>query len=198
MDTWIWLSERSHLWKGHQVCKDLANDVEADLASRMSEITESKDPDVQEYIRQVGATPIFTQEPRDVGWFEPHWGMALQNRATRQADCGDGLKLEVPSQDWFDTLALVKLLKVRALASGRDYYKLHARHWCVVLTPIQRQAMIASMEAQLAEAEVEAERDNQRFLEGIKQINEQAGREVVVSQRAVAIEQAQANKKTPN
>lgn len=192
---WAWLKDHRHLWKAHVAHPSLVGDLQKDLDARVEpEMGSHKNPEVRE-IARLGSD--WDLDELEKTCFDMP-GMCLQTRAIRTVDTGEGLAIDIPSQDWYDALAEVKLLKERKFASGKPYYKMHAMRHCIVLTPGQRDAMIKDMERQLEEAEVEAEADNKRFAEGIRAINERAGRTVVVSARAAKIEHAEKNKGNAN
>lgn len=146
---WYVLRDENHNWKTHVVPADLANNLEIDLDVR----TDAGNP-----------RPIWVREPvsehgMDVG------GMCMVDRTVRSVQL-DGLRFEVPSQDWEAILDYIKRLKVRHFGEGPEleYVKAHDQHWCTVLTPAQRDELFRGMEAQRDEADREAQSDNDRFL----------------------------------
>ncbi len=114
-------------------------------------------------------------------------GMIRLDRTYRYIEV-DGLTIEIPSQDFASILYELKLKERRSFANGTWYYKLTTRFFCVVFTQVQRDALIAGMEAQLEAAEVEAEADNQAFCEALDVINQ--GPVKVISQRAEMIRES--------
>lgn len=169
------MRDESWQWKGHVVPAELVEALKAELNQRADEI---KDP-VQFVTEDLG--------PDDEVHFDVP-GMCLTERALRIVEGLGGLKLQVPSQDWDSILYEIQLLEQRTFPSGEPYYKLRGWRFCIVFTPEQRAAAIASMEAQKDAAAAEGEADDQRFADGIRKINEEAGHTVVVSAKAVAID----------
>lgn len=166
---WKRLHDETWSWKGHIVHDDLIDALEQELDSRS----------VAE-----GLSPVFTRETQTgTGIDLP--GMIWTGRSYRSLDV-EGLKFTVPSQDWSSILAQLKLAACREFADGTAYYKIHSRFHCIVFSQAQRDAVVAGMEAQLEEAEAEADHDNQRFAEAVRKMNED--KIVVVSARAEAID----------
>jgi hypothetical protein len=162
---WKRLKDESWQWKIHVVDEDMLHDLEQDLLQREND----------EY-------PIFVAEPCNrTGIDLP--GITMIDRRWRCVEI-DGLKFEVPCQDWESILAMVRLADRRQFSNGREYYKINGRFHCVVLTPEQRKALIAGMEEQREEAVREGEEDDAVFAELIAQINKDVLR--VVSWRAEA------------
>lgn len=166
---WRWLTDQSWRWKGHVVDADLVHEIEMDLHDRSG---------------ARGESPTFLIEDQvdEVCFDLP--GMIWTGRSYRTIDV-DGMNLKIPSQDFYEILAQVKLLPKRATPSGADYYKLHGWRFCVVFTHFQRLDLIKAMEEQMPAAEAEAEHDNKRFVEQLE------GAPNVVSARAELIKKAQ-------
>lgn len=80
-----------------------------------------------------------------------HGGMAFAGRPWVDVDL-DGLKFSVPCDCIRDFL--VELLRLQPrMASGLLYFKLHCRWNCIVLTPEQREQLLALWTAALPDAE---------------------------------------------
>jgi hypothetical protein len=176
MTKWKWLFDETLGWKGHVVPEGLALDLEWDLAQRRDQVTD----------------PIFTlTDHTDEAYFDLP-GMMWNGRSDRHLEV-DGLKIQIPSQDFFTIYAQLKTLPVRKFKDERPYYKLHGWRYCIILTPAQRQIMITAMAEQADAAEAEAEKDLARFEEAIAQVNAKAGREVLVSQKLKSVDPDNAN-----
>jgi hypothetical protein len=63
---------------------------------------------------------------------------------------------------------------------------MHLWTYCLVLTPAQRDILVAGMEAQSEEAAVDAKRDNDEFRRRLNEINKDGVK--VISGRALALE----------
>lgn len=172
MSKWIVLKDPTWTWKAHVVPEQLAEGIRRDFSERH--------PDVVAIAGNLQSLPL---EGGETWWDMP--GMIWTGRTYRSVEV-DGLKLVVPSQDWASAIFELKLREPRTCPTGEKYVKLH--HWaahCVVLTPEQRDALVRAMEAQLGEAEREAEFDDREFARRIDEINRDGVR--VVSARAEAI-----------
>lgn len=169
---WYVLRDENHKWKPHVVPADLANNLEIDLDVR-----------TDGYPRPIWVREPVTEHGMDVG------GMCMVDRTVRSVQL-DGLKFEVPSQDWEAILDYFRRLKVRHFGEGPDleYVKAHDRFWCTVLTPAQRDELVRGMEAQRDEADREARADNDEFLRRVDEANR--GKTRVLSDRAEAIRAA--------
>jgi hypothetical protein len=175
---WKWLTDETWHWKGHVVDDTLADDIQMEMFDRSFD---------------KGYSPTFLKvDATDEAYFDLP-GMILQNRAERRIDV-EGLVICIPSEDWEDVLAQVRLLPERALLAQPEtkYYKLHGWRYAIVLTPAQRTSLIEQMEAQRAEAEVEGEADRRRFVEGMENLPG------VYSAKAVAIKRALDGNKEAN
>lgn len=173
---WRWLTDETWYWKGHVVSDDLVHDIEMELHDRA--VADGNDT----------CTFLIVDQTDEAHYDLP--GMMMTTRKLRALDV-EGLQLRIPSMDFEDILSTVRLLQERKLPDGRPYYKLHGWRFCIVLTPAERQALIAAMEAQLADVEAEAEDDRRRFTEGL------AG-SGMVSLRALKYEQAAKGNKGAN
>ncbi len=174
---WKWLTDETWHWKGHVVDDVLAHDIQMELFDRAFE---------------AGHSPTFVMvDQTDYVYFDMP-GMCLIERAHRDIDL-DGLTIRIPSQDFEDIYAQVKLLPERTLLANPDlkYYKLHGWRFCIVLLASQRDALIEAMEAQRAAAEVEAAVDNGRFVKGLEGLP-------VVSARAEMLKKAAAGNEGAN
>jgi hypothetical protein len=179
---WRILYDNAHYWKAHFVPASLLPQLTAELADRAIK---------QGPLHFDGETVEGPQlEIRDVednqGFFYDEPGMVYAHRRIREVRL-DGFPVAVPSEDWDTMLSTVKLAPLRHFADGSPYYKLHAwRIWCMVMTPEQRNALIAGMEAQLADAEREGREDHEALVSGINGANEKLGRKAIISKRVEA------------
>lgn len=182
MSNWRWVKDDSHKWKGHVVADSLEVQLIDDLVQRVNE----------------GEAPDFTTEPI-ADCFMDLPGMVWMGRTIMTVEV-EGLKVEIPAQDWAIILDELKLREERTFAgsSATPYYKYHGWRWCLVLTPAQRRAMIQGMEAKLEEAQIVGDSDNRRFQEGINAINDKLGRKGVVVARVEAMNEADKGKKGSN
>ncbi len=167
---WQILRDETFSWKSHVVHEDLVDDLEMELIDRDNSLS-----------------PVFVTEPTESDFIDLP-GMCMVDRAVRSVQLTSGLTVKVPSQDWASIIADIRFTKLRWFASGKGYYKLHAPWHCLVLSPDDREELIMKMEAQVEEARLEADVDNERFLRGIRAI--QARGVGVASARADAIENA--------
>jgi hypothetical protein len=172
--TWKCLSDQTWHWKKHVVSDDLVHAIEGELYDRA--------------VAEGVTTCTFVIEDQIDDCFFDLPGMCLQVRAMRRLDL-KGLRIEIPSEDFADILAEVRLLPERSVGAGTEtltYYKLHGWRYCIVLSTAERKLLVEAMEAQAVEAEAEAEVDRQRFVKALE------GMPNVVSARAEAIKKANA------
>lgn len=169
MERWLRVVDENWVWKPHLVSERVVKLLKQDFLVR-----EKRAPKLRKSVQET----VMVDLP----------GMIWTGRTYRHVDV-DGLKFQVPSQDWASILFELKLLPRRAFANGVAYYKLHQRFFAIVLTAEQHAALVQGMEAQLEAAEVEAEHDNKRFCEAIAEINKDGTK--VVSMRAAMIQEAQ-------
>lgn len=78
-------------------------------------------------------------------------GMIAVDRPDSTFDL-DGLEISIPCEDVVDFIHKLKSLSLRE----ERYYKLHAFHRCIVLTPTQRDVMLQILEELYPQAEAEA------------------------------------------
>lgn len=176
---WKWLADETWTFKGHVVCEDLLNDIEADLAGR-------------------GLGGVFTSQVRKDPIMLDLPGMMMASRKMRQVDL-DGLIVQIPSQDWRNIMNKIQLAEGRSEGSmASTHYKIHAEVFCLVLTPAQRQSMLEQMWHQALDAEEEGAEDDARFAQAIREVNEKIGYKAIVSERAEAFDAGEAGKKGSN
>lgn len=123
---------------------DVAYDVVAALHSAGQEL-----PDLRASSQ---VSPVMIDSP----------GLCLSEQRWRRADVS-GLVVLVPSREWRNLLYYLRLTPVWHTSTGAQLYRMMSWRGCVILTPEQREGLIATMEEQLAEAEAEAEADNKRM-----------------------------------
>ena len=164
--SWKFLIDHRLFWKPHIVQDSLVEDLEEDLERRSSEME----------------TLEFDEKVIDTAELDLP-GMICTTRSVRVLDV-DGFRLEIPSQDFASFQYDFETAPVRKFDSGKEYVKIHGWRFCFVVTPAQRQSVLAQMVSQAEEAEAEAKADNDKFVKAIDEINQNAGRTVVLSARA--------------
>ncbi len=182
-NNWRILYDNNHYWKGHYVSRDLLAELQDELEKRAAD----KGPLHDHGITVEGPDLQVKEVEPDNGFFIDNPGMVRTDRRYREVMLDDGLVFTVPCQDWTSILSVLKLSQERTFPGGQKYHKIHARFWCLVVTPEQRQALIQGMETQLVDAEREGTEDDEAFASGLKRINDKAGRMAVFSPRAEAI-----------
>lgn len=98
-------------------------------------------------------------------------GMIMQDRPLERIEI-DGFTLIVPSQDFtyfMDELA--NKAPLRKFADGQEYHKIHGWMVCVVMTPAQRERVLARMEELLPEAKKRGDEADEEFSRRIAEIN---------------------------
>jgi hypothetical protein len=174
---WKALVDASYQWKPHVGLDYLLDGVEQDLQDRDTGHEPNLHKENLPTHKTAGRNEIHMDLP----------GMLMLNRKVREVEV-DGLFICMPSQDWTNLLARFKLEKVRRFSDGTEYYKIHDRYYCLVLTVGQRNSLVAQMEAQKADADAEGEEDDRRFVEALDKV------EGVISAKAEKIKAADPKK----
>ena len=104
-------------------------------------------------------------------WFRiDHGGPMWLGRSYHAVEI-DGLRLEVPVAELARFLQELRGLEERGV-NDQPYYKLHGWFHCIVLTPAQRDVLLAAWEAALPAVEVQAQADRMEFELRIRELNE--------------------------
>lgn len=108
-------------------------------------------------------------------------GMIMVDRPLEKIEI-DGFTLVIPSQDFtYFVDELANKAPVRTFADGQQYHKIHGWMVCVVMTPEQREAVLARMEELLPEASKRGDEADDEFSRRMAEINKDG--EKVVSWR---------------
>ncbi len=89
-------------------------------------------------------------------------GMIIGTRPWQKIMIGT-LRLAVPCEDVMSLLDRLAACKQRRFLDGKRYYKLHAFHKCLVLTPGQRLELLAGWKAARAEAIAAARKHDDEY-----------------------------------
>ena len=196
MSTWKILTDKNHIWKAHVASADLIPFLQHELTERWERDLKNGTVTRGEWAANAPEVPEFFV--RDISECSmDSGGMCSTTRKWRDVSI-DGLPFSVPSQDWTSILYRLRLEAPRKFDSGVEYYKIHDRFYCLVLTPAQRDHLINAMEEQLEEAEVEADEEDAKLAEAINKLNKSLGRTAVMSDKVEAFNAAAAGKKGSN
>jgi hypothetical protein len=177
---WYRLIDYSFNTKNRIVNEDLADDLEYKLTQ--------KHPDA-----------VFVQEVIDHEVFFDYPGPCWQNRTIETIQI-NGLKFQMPAQDYESLLFNYKLAPKKQLNNGTEYYEFSnpSVPCALVLTSGQRDLVIQTMESCLEEVRIQGEKDDLEFASRIRDLNTSMGYKAFESSRANAIEAASNGKKGSN
>ena len=132
-------------FKSHLVTASLADALRKDLEDRGG---------VVEKFEEVDCVPIF----------EAAWGPFIKGQPSMEFDLHGNTLSTYCHIAGYLLESLQRYKEARTFEDGSKYYKIHARHYCMVLTPGEK----AVLEAQCAERLEEAEDSANAFMEAWK------------------------------
>lgn len=138
---WYWMFD-AYKVKSHFVGEELLTTIKDDLYSRVKDLA-------------------LTVERCTSGYFDLP-GMMSLTALQVEVDL-KGLILSIPAWQVEDILGMIKNLKVRVSAEGKEYYKLHGYCRCIVLTPTQRDSFIKQLTSELSRSIAIANLENGEF-----------------------------------
>lgn len=152
-----WAVVRQPGAKIHYCHRDFAADLAADLLRRFGEETSVE-----------GAEVAFIDLP----------GMCMSDRPMEKVEI-DGTVLEIPSQDFEYYRARLDRAPLRRFVSGREYFKIHGRSTCIVLSPEQKALMAERMDAIMDEVLKRADEADDEFSRRLEEVNRRGSARVV-------------------
>jgi hypothetical protein len=87
----------------------------------------------------------------------------------------EGLRLEMPCAQWAEIYGTLSDLEEQRFSDGSPYYELYGMFKCVVLTPAQRNSMLAQMKPRLDEARLIRDQEQAEMRETLERINAKGG-----------------------
>ena len=194
------LKIRYNIYRGLKMAKYWCRLIDYTFGVRMAVVQDNLVDDFEYDLTSKHPDAVFVCEPLETSsYFMDLAGPIWSERHVESIDV-DGLKLEIPSQDYESILFGFKLATPKTLSNGIQYYQLNNPSGpnCLVLTSEQRNHVIQVMEENLEAAKEQGNRDDLEFCERIKKLNEMMGYRVLESSRANAIDAASQGKKGSN
>lgn len=150
MEAWVCVGMMGG-YKAHFCPSGLAGGLIADLAARGAE----GEPETKGVLQGLIDLP----------------GMIMTDRPLEEIEI-DGFTLKIPSQDFaYFVDELANKAPLRKFADGREYHKIHGWMVCVVMTPAQRDAVLARMAELLPEARKRSDEADEEFSRRLAEIN---------------------------
>jgi hypothetical protein len=117
----------------------------------------------------IGRLHGFSSAEPAIGCFLDRPGMVMVDRSYQDLSC-DGLTLTIPTQDFDYFYTKLAESPTRWFASKTPYHKVHAWLRCLVVSPEQKNALLALMAARMPEVRVKATEEELEFERRMKQI----------------------------